>query len=140
MVFTLLHFFQSWYRTHPVNYGQLHSNPCIRERGLPTITAHEVLNNQCTYSTLIMAALKNTARTLLSPLRHQPWPLSTAIAKRIDINKLIEEEKSPYYNNPARFYPAHIGDVLDNRYQIAGKLGSGSNSTVWLARDLNRFV
>lgn len=87
-----------------------------------------------------MTTLKNIARAFLSPLKHQPWPLSTAIAKRIDINKRIEEEKSPYYNNPTRFYPARIGEVLDSRYQIAGKLGSGSNSTVWLARDLNRFV
>lgn len=29
----------------------------------------------------------------------------------------------------------HLGDVLNDRYQIFRKLGVGSQSTVWLARD-----
>ncbi|KAL4863676.1 kinase-like domain-containing protein [Aspergillus spectabilis] len=30
----------------------------------------------------------------------------------------------------------HIGDVISSKYQIMGKLGFGTTSTVWLARDL----
>ncbi|CAI6079015.1 unnamed protein product [Clonostachys chloroleuca] len=36
---------------------------------------------------------------------------------------------------PGGFHPVHLGDVLDGRYHIFRKLGSGGQSTVWLARD-----
>ena len=75
----------------------------------------------------------------MSVLKHQPWPPSTAVATQLNLREPIEEEKTPYYN-PARFYPARLGEVLNNRYQLVKKLGHGSNSTVWLARNLNRFV
>ncbi|PFH51083.1 hypothetical protein AMATHDRAFT_75166 [Amanita thiersii Skay4041] len=56
----------------------------------------------------------------------------------------LEEEKTPYYD-PRYFYPARLGDVLHGRYQIVTKIGFGTGSTVWLARDLfqwcaERFV
>ncbi|KAL2849697.1 kinase-like domain-containing protein [Aspergillus pseudodeflectus] len=40
------------------------------------------------------------------------------------------------------YHPVRIGDHLDNRYEIVQKLGYGSYSTIWLARDrtLNQFV
>lgn len=68
-------------------------------------------------------------------LRRQPWPESSAIASRLESSQPIEEENSPYYH-PGCFYPAQLGEVLGERYQIATKLGYGSGSTVWLARDL----
>ena len=34
------------------------------------------------------------------------------------------------------FYPVCIGEVFEDRYQVLGKLGFGSNSTVWFCRDL----
>lgn len=86
-----------------------------------------------------MAALRNRLPFLTSVLKHQPWPPSTAVAPQLDLGKPVEEEKTPYYS-PASFYPARLGDVLNGRYQLATKLGHGSNSTVWLARDLNQFV
>lgn len=72
-------------------------------------------------------------------LKHRPWPRSTAIALKIPVAEAVEEECTPYYD-PARFYPARIGDILNNQYQLTTKLGYGSNSTTWLARDLNQFV
>ncbi|KAJ5978133.1 protein kinase domain protein [Penicillium viridicatum] len=41
-----------------------------------------------------------------------------------------------------QYYPANIGDVLISKYQINGKLGFGTTSTVWLARDFegHRYV
>ncbi|KFA77297.1 hypothetical protein S40288_01269 [Stachybotrys chartarum IBT 40288] len=71
-------------------------------------------------------------------LYHKPWPLSAAPVPQLDPLQPIEEEKTPYYS-PNRFYPAKLGQVLNDRYQIATKLGFGSNSTVWLARDLHQW-
>ncbi|KAH8747394.1 kinase-like domain-containing protein, partial [Hyaloscypha finlandica] len=36
---------------------------------------------------------------------------------------------------PEYFYPANPGDVLSGRYELKAKIGWGSSSTVWLARD-----
>ncbi|OOG00373.1 hypothetical protein ASPCADRAFT_158345 [Aspergillus carbonarius ITEM 5010] len=50
----------------------------------------------------------------------------------------LEEECAPHYN-PKHFYPARLYEVLNNRYQITAKLGWGTSSTVWLARDLQQW-
>ncbi|KAJ5697873.1 protein kinase-like protein [Penicillium malachiteum] len=36
------------------------------------------------------------------------------------------------------YYPAVVGDTLKERYQIVHKLGHGSYSTIWLARDTQK--
>ncbi|KAG6016847.1 hypothetical protein E4U54_000349 [Claviceps lovelessii] len=58
-----------------------------------------------------------------------------------DDNYLIDEERIPEYQ-PSFFYPVHLGHVYDGRYQTVTKLGWGSCSTIWLARDLqdHRYV
>ena len=53
----------------------------------------------------------------------------------IDKGRLIEEETIPEYK-PEYFYPARIGEVFNDRFQIVSKLGYGSSSTIWLAHDL----
>ncbi|GIK07106.1 hypothetical protein Aspvir_002761 [Aspergillus viridinutans] len=53
----------------------------------------------------------------------------------IDPSIPIEEETIPTYR-PEKFYPVHIGEVFNHRYQVVGKLGYGSSATVWLCRDL----
>ncbi|KAL6708013.1 hypothetical protein ACN47E_003447 [Coniothyrium glycines] len=73
--------------------------------------------------------------TLAGSLRHRPWPSSTAVPPRIDGADPLEEETTPYYD-PRYFYPARLGEVVNQRYQLATKLGFGASSTVWLARDL----
>ena len=37
---------------------------------------------------------------------------------------------------PGRYHPVYLGDVYSQRYKVIHKLGFGSYSTVWLARDL----
>ncbi|KAF5532176.1 CMGC SRPK kinase [Fusarium mexicanum] len=74
----------------------------------------------------------------LMALYHQPWPPCAIPAARLDLTRPIEEEKTPNYS-PERFYPIRLGQLLNGRYQVATKLGYGANSTVWLARDLNRW-
>ncbi|KAH8651739.1 kinase-like domain-containing protein [Ilyonectria robusta] len=71
-------------------------------------------------------------------LYRRPWPISSAIAPQLDPSIPVEEEKIPNYHAD-RFYPIHLGQVLNGGYQVATKLGYGANSTVWLARDLDRW-
>lgn len=77
------------------------------------------------------------ARTMSSssvaPLAPRSFP--TSGFKVLDHSEPIEEERLPDYQAEI-YYPAHIGQVFNNRYQIVGKLGYGVTSTVWLARDL----
>ncbi|GKZ26310.1 hypothetical protein AbraIFM66951_002258 [Aspergillus brasiliensis] len=47
----------------------------------------------------------------------------------------VDEEICPGYDS-MRFYPARPGEVLDNRYQILVKVGWGTSSTTWFARDM----
>ncbi len=48
----------------------------------------------------------------------------------------LEEEHFDEFKS-GQYCPIKIGDVLaSDRYQIVGKLGFGSTSTVWLARNL----
>ncbi|KAK9860788.1 hypothetical protein MYU51_006055 [Penicillium brevicompactum] len=84
---------------------------------------------------------RNLPKILMHPFkafRQSPWALASALPSRIDPSLLVEEENSPYYD-PFHFYPARIGEILNDRYQIATKLGHGSRSSVWLARDLHQW-
>jgi len=49
----------------------------------------------------------------------------------------VDEENVPGYR-PQYFYHANPGDVLNRRYELKAKIGWGSSSTVWLARDTHR--
>lgn len=53
----------------------------------------------------------------------------------IEADQLVEEEEMPDYR-AERFYPVHLGDIFQNRYQVVAKLGFSSCSIIWLARDL----
>lgn len=55
-------------------------------------------------------------------------------APQVNITSLIEEETLPYYK-PGQFYPVFIGELLNSRYKVLGKLGYGAYSTVWLCHD-----
>lgn len=48
---------------------------------------------------------------------------------------ILEEEQFDEFK-AGQYYPVNIGDVYDSKYQILGKLGFGTTSTVWLARNL----
>jgi len=47
-----------------------------------------------------------------------------------------EGVESAYNYRPGGYHPVHLGDVYCERYKVINKLGYGSYSTVWLARDL----
>lgn len=54
----------------------------------------------------------------------------------------IDEAEPIYRYGPGGYHTVAIGDELGGRYRILNKLGYGSYSTVWLARDetLQRLV
>jgi hypothetical protein len=54
-------------------------------------------------------------------------------------DELLEEEHAHWYR-PGDFYPVNPGDIFNDKYQVITKLGWGMASTIWLARDLHRYV
>ena len=75
-------------------------------------------------------ALGKTLRQKLSSLN----PLKPLLL----LSGTLTEEEKAFMTKLKHFYPMKMGEILNNRYQIAAKLGWGMGSTVWLARDLNR--
>lgn len=67
--------------------------------------------------------------------RQAPLQFPATGYDRIPVSTPVEEECYDWYS-PNEFYPARIGEVLNDQYQLVGKLGHGGSSTVWLARDL----
>ncbi|KAG6128569.1 hypothetical protein E4U28_008158 [Claviceps purpurea] len=55
----------------------------------------------------------------------------------IPADERIEEETLPNYAT-SQYYLVTIGEIFRARYQVVGKLGFGTTSTVWLARDLSK--
>lgn len=52
---------------------------------------------------------------------------------------LIEEQTLPRYS-PQHYYPVRLGETFHDRYRVIAKLGYGASSTVWLARDIQKYV
>ncbi|CAG8051857.1 unnamed protein product [Penicillium salamii] len=71
-------------------------------------------------------------------LRSHPSKTHAIPASFIQASQCVEEERAPHYN-PRHFYPMQLHAVIANRYQVAAKLGWGTSSTVWLARDLYQW-
>ncbi|KAM5457359.1 hypothetical protein MaudCBS49596_000554 [Microsporum audouinii] len=69
-----------------------------------------------------------------SSLCREPLPLPPP-GPPLACNEPVDEEICPGYNS-ANFYPAQPGAVLADRYQILVKVGWGTSSTVWFARDM----
>lgn len=76
-----------------------------------------------------------TRRMRFSQLQMSPLTFPKSGFDSIDVSEKIEEETLPTYK-AEKYYPAQIGDIFKDRYQIVGKLGYGVTSTVWLCRDL----
>jgi hypothetical protein len=65
----------------------------------------------------------------------KPLNFSSPNFVRLPATHKIEEETIPGYV-ATRYYPAQIGEIFEDRYQVVGKLGFGASSTAWLARDM----
>lgn len=67
--------------------------------------------------------------------RWKPLDFSNPDFVRISDDYRVAEETLPDYV-ASRYYPTRIGQIIKERYQVVGKLGYGSYSTAWLARDM----
>ncbi|KAI0115653.1 kinase-like protein [Nemania sp. FL0031] len=81
----------------------------------------------------IMATVRGVSSSPTSAIGARVFP-STGF-KLIDPATKFEEETLPFYRKE-EYYPMRIGQVLHDHYQVVSKLGFGTTSTVWLARDV----
>ncbi|KAL4972136.1 kinase-like domain-containing protein [Aspergillus desertorum] len=84
-------------------------------------------------SNVIAASLKFLLNAANIP--EKPRKLATVGFPLLQKDQLIEEEELPDYKSD-RFYPVELGEIFQGRYQMIAKLGFGTSSTTWLARDL----
>ena len=107
---------------------------CHHSKGSISLTAF-VYVEMLPFNSLAMSEvgrwMSNVFTRASSPPREFPNSGFEVIS---DVEKL-EEENWEWYK-PGLFYPVRIGEVFQSRYQVLGKLGYGSRSTVWLCRDL----
>ncbi|KAK3292975.1 kinase domain-containing protein [Chaetomium fimeti] len=83
-----------------------------------------------------MAPLLTWARGLIRRAPLAPLRFPTAGFETVPTSRLLEEERLDEFK-AGNYYPVNIGDLFaSNKYQVIGKLGFGSTSTVWLARNL----
>ncbi|KAJ9490350.1 hypothetical protein VN97_g2932 [Penicillium thymicola] len=75
---------------------------------------------------------------MFSFAKNSLWQLPPNSDPPIPQQELVDEEVCPNYNS-ATFYPAKPGEVLAKKFQLLVKIGWGSQSTVWLARDISRL-
>ena len=87
----------------------------------------------------IMTPSPFSARRALASLGFRPTVTTPVPPAILPSDIPIEEELVPGYD-PRNFYPVDPGDIFYNRYEMTAKLGCGSCSTVWLARDTRRYA
>ncbi|KFY42398.1 hypothetical protein V494_02421 [Pseudogymnoascus sp. VKM F-4513 (FW-928)] len=100
-----------------------------------TTTSPDVIKPAMTMLSSLVRSLPQFGR------KWKPLEFSNPNFVRIPEYHKIEEETFPDYV-ASRYYLTRIGEVIKDRYQVVGKLGFGSTSTAWLARDMNyrRYV
>ena len=81
--------------------------------------------------------IRRTIARSLSSIRRQPLP-TPPLGSLLPQDARIDEEIIPGYESK-EFYPAKPGEILDDRYQILVKVGWGTSSTVWFARDMRGY-
>ena len=82
-----------------------------------------------------MASLLRWARTALRRTPSQPLRFPSTGFQTIPASYILEEECFNAFKQ-GHYYPVNIGDIFNSTYQVIGKLGYGTTSTVWLAHDL----
>ena len=82
----------------------------------------------------IMTAFCFSAKRALTSLRFRP-PVITPVRPVILPSDIPIEEELVFGYDPRHFYPVNPGEIFHDMYEMTAKLGCGSCSTVWLARD-----
>ncbi len=82
------------------------------------------------------SSMMKWAGALLRRAPQAPLRFPTTGFEVIPVAQLLEEEMFDKFK-AGNYCPVNIGDLFaSDKYQVVGKLGFGSTSTVWLARDL----
>jgi hypothetical protein len=83
-----------------------------------------------------MSPLLKWARGLLRRAPLSPLRFPTAGFEVVPASEQLEEERLDEFKT-SNYCPVEIGKLFAaDKYQAVGKLGFGSTSTVWLARNL----
>lgn len=110
------------------------SHRLLQLRNLPTQFSRPFLCHPPRFACLLRRSSPHRMASSLQP-SSQPLRFPSSGFKVIASSISVEEESIPNYK-AQRYYPVRIGEVFNKRYQVTGKLGYGSSSTVWLCRDL----
>lgn len=81
-----------------------------------------------------MASLWKFTKGLVKEPETQLVRFSNPNFKILPADEKVEEETHEAIPKN-RYYPVRIGEVIQDKYQVLGKLGYGLGSTVWLAQD-----
>lgn len=112
------------------------SNELTRSPLTPSLHSSSLLNKyQSLLHAVIMTTLIRWATKALRRATSPPIYFPTSSFSTVRPSEVLDEERFEKFQQ-GQYYPAHVGDVICSRYQIVGKLGFGTTSTVWLARDL----
>ncbi|KAM0811674.1 putative Kinase domain-containing protein [Seiridium cardinale] len=68
-------------------------------------------------------------------IRRNVGPQIATKSTRGPLYEHVDDVERLDYYRPGAYHPIEIGDIFQNRYRIVHKLGYGSYSTIWLARD-----
>jgi hypothetical protein len=104
----------------------------LGKKNIPELQASPQFNPGSNMSFLSFPSSIFSARRPLSAL-----PEASQAPKILPFDVLIDEETHPEYNSEI-YYPANPDDILDGRFELKTKLGWGTTSTVWLAKDVRR--
>ncbi|CAE6469125.1 unnamed protein product [Rhizoctonia solani] len=85
-------------------------------------------------STSIKTPTRISARTFGT---RKITPTITQLGGVLFSGRLDEEHLHKF--DPAYWFPATVGQVLNDSYKLVAKLGYGYSSTVWLAKDISRW-
>ncbi|KAF6828691.1 protein kinase domain-containing protein [Colletotrichum plurivorum] len=134
-----------------VDHRRLPTLPC-GSRAEPTnntSSTHALISSQTSIHLLLGAGMRHSMSSIsrrrltrtprsffASPCYKTRRPLSISPYEHID-----DVERLDFYR-PGGYHPIEIGERLRDRYTVVYKLGFGSYSTIWLARDeeLARYV
>ncbi|KAL9000350.1 MAG: hypothetical protein Q9169_001067 [Polycauliona sp. 2 TL-2023] len=86
----------------------------------------------------VMASWWHLVKSLVRTPDSQLIRFTNPNFKTLPPDQVIEEEAHDAISQK-RYYPVRIGDVINEKYQILGKLGFGVGSTVWLAKELRAW-
>ncbi|KAG6815429.1 hypothetical protein H0H93_009835, partial [Arthromyces matolae] len=114
------------------------SNNIPDDEAAPDLETDSIVSEETTESTIDWLDYLDSLGDENIPARWEIWhPVNYGdlVVPSLDPLVPLEEERTGGYV-AEKYYPVVMGDRLASRYQVVQKLGFGTTSTVWLARDM----